>query len=71
MMHVTAKDLHCRVRGNPEIFKDFDTEKNLNKSPRTVAEEKYLKTGEMIYIDIISQRKSFYVGSKNLILIQD
>ena len=36
-----------------------------------VAEECDLNTGEMIYLDIGSQNKPSYVGSKNWILIQD
>ena len=34
-------------------------------------EDQYLKPGEMIYIDIISQQNPSYWGSNNWILLQD
>ena len=36
-----------------------------------VAEERNLKPGKIIYIDISSQKKPGYGGSKNLILTED
>ena len=36
-----------------------------------VAEERDLKPGKMIYLDLSSQKKTSYGGSKNWILIQD
>ena len=49
---------------------DLNLEKNKQKLLHKVAEERKLKTGEIIYPDLISQRKPSYGGSKNWILIQ-
>ena len=46
-------------------------EKRNNKLLRKVAEERDLKTGEIIYLDLSSQNNLSYGGSNNWILIQD
>ena len=57
--------LHYSVMGMLEVFKDYAMEKRRHKCLHKVAEERNLKPGEMIYLDISSQKKPSYGGSKN------
>ena len=70
-MLATSKVLHYRVKGGLEVCKDCAVEKTIRKSLHKVEEERNLNPGKMIYLDLISQRKPSYGGSKNCILIQD
>ena len=70
-MRVTAKHLQYSINGTLEVCEDCTTAKSKQKLLHKVAEERNLKPGEMIYIDISSQKKLSYGGSKNWILIQD
>ena len=70
-MRTTAKNLHYSNKGTLEVFEDCATAKTKQKLLHKVVEERDLKPGRMIYIDIILQKKPSYGGSKNWILIQD
>ena len=54
-----------------DFFEYCAMSKSKHKLLHKVAEEHDLNPGEIIYLDIISQKKPSYVGSKNWILIQD
>ena len=54
-----------------KIFEYCAIAKSKEKLLHKVAEERDLKPGEMIYLDIISQKKPSYGGYNNCILIQD
>ena len=69
-MRAIAKHLHYIIRGTLEVGEDFYTAKRKHKSIHTVAEERDLKPGKIIYIYIGSQKKPSYGGSKNWVLIQ-
>ena len=71
MMHATLKHLQRRIKGTLNICEDCAKAKTKQKSLQKLAEERNLEPGEIIYIDIISQKKPSYGGSKNWILIQD
>ena len=66
----TAHQLHYSIKEVIEVFEDCATAKIKQKFLHKVAEESNLKPGEMTYVDIISQKKSSYGGSKNWVLIQ-
>ena len=70
-MCATAEHIHYRIKGTLDIYEDCATEKVKHKLEHKVAEERDLKPDKMIYIDMISQKKPSYGGSKNCILIQD
>ena len=67
----TTKHLHYIIKGTPEVWEEYATEKSKQKSLQKVAEEGNLEPGEMIYIVISSQKKPSYGVSKNWVLIQD
>ena len=70
-MRATAKQIHYIVKGVLEDCEELATTKNKHKYLHTVAEERNLKLGEMIYLEIISQKIPSYEGSKNWVIIQD
>ena len=70
-MHATEKYLHYSVKGTLEVRWEFTVVKSKHKSLHKVAEEHNLKSGKIIYLDLSSQNKPGYGGSKNWILIQD
>ena len=57
--------------GDLNVYKDCVAANTNQKLLPKVVEEKYLKPGEMIYLEIISQKKISYGGSKNWFFIQD
>ena len=71
MMHATEKHLHYIIKVELEVCEDWYTPKSKQKLLHRVAEERNLKPDEMIYLDLSSQKKPIYGGSKNLILIKD
>ena len=70
-MHATSNQLHYNVKGVIELCEYCAMAKIKQKFLDKVAEERDLNLGEMIYLDIISQKKPSYGGSENCILIQD
>ena len=70
-MHVTKKQLHYILKGVLEFFEYCATSKRNQKILHKVAEERDLKPGEIIYLDLLSQKKPSYGGSKSWVLIQD
>ena len=70
-MRATKKHLHYSNKGTLEVCEDCATAKSKEKLLHKVAEERELQPVEMIYLDISSQKKPSYGGSKNWILIQD
>ena len=71
MMHATDKHLHYIIKGELEVCEDCATAKIKHKLLHKVEEESNLNMGEMIYLDLISQKKPSYGGSNNWIPIQD
>ena len=70
-MCVTTYHLHYNVKGILEVCQYCATVKRNHKSIYKVAEERNLNLGKMICLDLRSQKKLSYGGSKNWILIQD
>ena len=70
-MRETANHLNFSVKWELEVCENCSMEKRNQKLQHKVAEESELKLGEMIYLDIISQKKPSYGGSNNWILIKD
>ena len=70
-MCATAKHLHNNVEGAIEVFDDFATAKMKHKLLQTMVEERDPNLGKIIYLDLSSQKKLIYGGSKNWIPIQD
>ena len=70
-MRATMKYLQYSVKGAVEVFEDYATEKIKKKCIHKVAEEHELNPREIIYLDLSSQKKPSYGGSKNWIYIQD
>ena len=56
MMHATMKNLHHRIKGLLEVYEDCNTVNSNHKLLRKVEKEQDLKRGEMIYLDLISQK---------------
>ena len=54
-----------------EFFEYCAMSKSKHKLLHKIAEERELNAGEMVYLDIISQKKPSYGGSNNCIFIQD
>ena len=70
-MRALVNHLHCRFKGTLEVCEDCDTAKSDQKLLHKVAEEREIKTGKVIYLDLSSQKKLGYGGTNDLILIQD
>ena len=68
-MRATKKHLHYSVKGSLEVCEDCDKAKIKHKSIEKVTEERNIDPDEMVYLDLISQKKPSYGGSKNWILI--
>ena len=64
-MRVTVNHLQYRVKGVVEVCEDYSTEKSKHKFLHKVTEERNLKPVEMIYLDLISEKKPSYGGSNN------
>ena len=64
-MNAIVKHLNYSVNVALEVCEDCDISKIKQKLICKVAEEKDLKPGEIIYIDISSQKKPSYGGSNN------
>ena len=56
-MRATVKHLHYSVKGELEVFEYWTTDKINQKSLHKFVEERDLDPGEMIYLDINSQKK--------------
>ena len=69
-MCATAKNLHEIMKGTLEVFEYFATKESKHKSLPKLTEERDLKPGEMIYLDLSPQKKPSYRGSKNYIVIR-
>ena len=67
----TVKHIHYSIKGMIQVYEDSAIVKSKHKFLHKVAEERDLKPGETIYLDISSQKRSSYGGYKNWILIQD
>ena len=70
-IHEIVKNLHDIIKEKLEVCKYCATAKIKQKLLRKVAEEQDFNPVEIIYIDIISQKKTIYGGPKNHICIQD
>ena len=70
-MHTAKNQLDYSIKWTLDICEDYATEKSKQKLLRKVAQERDLKPGKIIYIGIISQKKSSYGGSQNQILVKD
>ena len=71
MMHATKNQLHYILKGVLDFFECCAMSKRNHKLVYKVLEEHDLKSGEIIYLDLMSKKKPGYGGSKNWILIQD
>ena len=71
IIHATTKYPHYIFKGTLEVCEDSAMTERNHKFQHKVAEERKIKPCEMINLDIISQKKPSYGGSKNWILIQD
>ena len=71
MIRTTTKHLNYIVTGTLEVCDKCNMAKSKQKLLHKTAEERYLKPGKMIHLDLSSQKKPSYGGSKNWILIQD
>ena len=70
-MRALVNHLHCSFKGTLEVCEDCDTAKSDQKLLHKVAEEREIKTGKVIYLDLSSQKKLGYGGLNNWIPIQD
>ena len=70
-IRATVKHLQYSVRGELDVCEDYSMDKRDHILLHKVAGGRNLKPGEMIYLDISSQKKPSYGGSNNWILIQD
>ena len=65
------KHLYYIVKGVIGVYEDCDMAKIKRKLLRKVAEERNLKLGKTINLNLISTKKPRYGGSNHWILIQD
>ena len=65
MMFTTMKHLHYSIKGGLEVCEEFDTEIIKQKLLHKEVGELNIKPGKMIYLDLSSQKKPSYIGSKN------
>ena len=68
-MCATTKHLQYSVRETLDVCEDWAMAEITQKFLHKVTRERDLKTGESIYLDLISQKKPSYVVSKNWIII--
>ena len=67
----TKNNLKCIIKEMLKVCENCTTAKRKQKLLHKVAEELTLKPGDIIYLDLISQKKRKYGGSTNWILIQE
>ena len=67
----TPNHLHYILKGVLDVCKYCATVNIKHKMHQKVADERDFKTGEMVYLEIISQKKPSCVGSNNWNLLQD
>ena len=70
-MPAATNHLHYRVDGMIEVCEYCIMDRRKHKFLHKSVEERNLKLGERIYLDLSSQKKPSYEGSKNCILMQD
>ena len=70
-MHVTSNHLQYSIKGMIEFSEECATAKSKHKFLHKVLEERDHKPDKLIYIDLRSQKKLIYGGSKNWIQTQD